>query len=113
MYHCQTGNPGSSRSGTRRVEVLENCRGHVSEYMTRAVSIFMVALASLAVQRVYAQPPAAPVAGQAQPVAVRGTEMAGATQFRAHCETCHGKIARAPSLGMLRRMAPERIYQAL
>ena len=73
----------------------------------------MVALASLAVQRVYAQPPAAPVAGQAQPVAVRGTEMAGATQFRAHCETCHGKIARAPSLGMLRRMAPERIYQAL
>src|ERR1017187_7220407 len=81
--------------------------------MTRAVSIFMVALASLAVQRVYAQPPAAPVAGQAQPVAVRGTEMAGATQFRARCETCHGKIARAPSLGMLRRMAPERIYQAL
>jgi len=60
-------------------------------------------------QAALAQQPAAP----GQPPAVRGTEMAGANQFRAHCEVCHGTDPRAPSIAMLRRMAPERIYQAL
>ena len=49
----------------------------------------------------------------APPAGVRGTEMAGANQFRAKCETCHGKIPNAPTLAMLRKMAPERIYQSL
>jgi mono/diheme cytochrome c family protein len=67
----------------------------------------------LAAHCLLAQAPANPSAAPAQNPPVRGTEMAGATQFRAHCETCHGKTPTAPSLAMLRKMAPERIYQAL
>jgi polyvinyl alcohol dehydrogenase (cytochrome) len=52
-------------------------------------------------------------AGQAQPPLIRGTEMAGANAFRAHCEVCHNTMAAAPSITMLRKMSPERIYQAL
>jgi polyvinyl alcohol dehydrogenase (cytochrome) len=52
-------------------------------------------------------------APQGGPPVVRGTEMAGAIQFRAHCEVCHGTDPRAPTVAMLRRMPPERIYQAL
>jgi polyvinyl alcohol dehydrogenase (cytochrome) len=65
----------------------------------------------LAVPCVNAQTPAA--GPQGQPAPVRGTEMAGANPFRAHCETCHGKVDNAPSIAILRKMAPERIYQAL
>lgn len=50
----------------------------------------------LAVQGALAQQPAAP----GQPPAVRGSEMAGATQFRAHCEVCHGTDPRAPSIAI-------------
>src|SRR5215471_5510468 len=52
-------------------------------------------------------------AGQAQAPVVRGTEMAGANAFRAHCEVCHNTMAAAPRIAMLRKMSPERIYQAL
>jgi polyvinyl alcohol dehydrogenase (cytochrome) len=82
--------------------------------MRRSVlAILAVSISYLAGQSLFAQQPAAPAAAPAQTPPVRGTEMAGANQFRAHCETCHGKVPRAPSLAMLRRMAPERIYQAL
>jgi polyvinyl alcohol dehydrogenase (cytochrome) len=52
-------------------------------------------------------------AAQPQPPVIRGTEMAGANAFRAHCEVCHGTMPAAPSIAMLRKMSPERIYQAL
>jgi len=61
----------------------------------------------LSVPGAYAQGPAA------QGTVVRGSDMAGANAFRAHCEVCHGTNERAPSIAMLRKMAPERIYQAL
>jgi polyvinyl alcohol dehydrogenase (cytochrome) len=81
--------------------------------MKRFQSMFLVALAWCSGLCLSGQAPANPPAAPAQNAPVRGTEMAGANQFRAHCETCHGKIPRAPTLAMLRRMAPERIYQAL
>jgi len=65
------------------------------------------------VERAQGQPPAGQPVGQGQPALVRGTEMAGANAFRAHCEVCHGTMASAPSIAMLRKMSPERIYQAL
>ena len=82
--------------------------------MTRLVWMSMVALGfCFGVARAQAQQPGGQAAGQAQPAIVRGTEMAGANAFRAHCEVCHGTMASAPTIAMLRKMSPERIYQAL
>src|SRR5579862_3147745 len=79
----------------------------------RLMRSFVIIGLVVAVPCVNAQAPAPPAGPQGQPAPVRGTEMAGANQFRAHCETCHGKVDNAPSIAILRKMAPERIYQAL
>src|SRR5271157_1726621 len=81
--------------------------------MRRVVWVSIAAMSFChGVERAQGQPPAGqPPAGQ--PALVRGTEMAGANAFRAHCEVCHGTMASAPSIAMLRKMSPERIYQAL
>jgi mono/diheme cytochrome c family protein len=81
--------------------------------MQRFVWISMAVLGLSGVATAQAQAPAGQAATPAQPALVRGTEMAGANQFRAHCEVCHGTMASAPSIAILRKMSPERIYQAL
>ena len=43
----------------------------------------------------------------------RVSEGDGSTLFGNYCATCHGKMETAPAPAMLRKMAPERIYQAL
>src|SRR5262249_28054017 len=43
----------------------------------------------------------------------RASEGDGSTLFGNNCAGCHGKIETAPPPAMLRKMAPERIYQAL
>jgi len=82
--------------------------------MRRVVWVSIAAMSFCpGVERAQGQPPAGQPVGQGQPALVRGTEMAGANAFRAHCEVCHGTMASAPSIAMLRKMSPERIYQAL
>ena len=58
------------------------------------------------VQLTFAQAPAA------APVQ-RASEGDGSTLFGNNCAGCHGKMETAPAPAMLRKMAPERIYQAL
>src|SRR5437016_9432591 len=53
------------------------------------------------------QPAAAPVAQ------VRGNEGAGSTIFGNTCEGCHGKLDSAPPPAMLKKLTPEKIYEAL
>ena len=55
-----------------------------------------------------AQPPAS------QPIEqVRGNEGAGSTIFGNTCEGCHGKLDSAPPPAMLKKLTPEKIYEAL
>src|SRR5215475_6254807 len=73
--------------------------------------LFVISVAATAQQ----QPPAQP-ATQSQPqqlVQVRGNEGAGSTIFGNACGGCHGKIETAPSPAMLKRLTPEKIYEAL
>ena len=77
--------------------------------MTRSLAIFIVPLGLFfVVQRAYAQPPA-PIAGQGQAVAVRGTEMAGRISFAPTAKPATEKWL--PLLHWLcsRKMAPEQI----
>ena len=63
-----------------------------------------------------AQPPqqAAPQPAPAQPlVQVRGNEGAGSTIFGNACGGCHGKLEAAPPPAMLKKLTPEKIYEAL
>src|SRR5215475_9664019 len=58
------------------------------------------------------QPPAQST--QAQPlVQVRGNEGAGSTIFGNSCGGCHGKLEAAPPPAMLKKLTPEKIYEAL
>ena len=50
----------------------------------------------------------------AQPVTqVRGNEGAGSTIFGNTCQGCHGKLDSAPPPAMLKKLTPEKIYEAL
>src|SRR5436190_6693151 len=55
-----------------------------------------------------------PLAGQAPPGFVAGTESGFAT-FQTQCAQCHGNpnVDRAPTPAALREMPPEKIYEAL
>src|ERR1051325_5128726 len=60
------------------------------------------------------QPPAAQPASPSQPmVQVRGNEGAGSPIFGNAGGGCHGKIETAPSPAMLKKLTPEKIYEAL
>src|ERR1700740_3269141 len=49
-----------------------------------------------------------------QPITqVRGNEGAGSTIFGNSCEGCHGKLDSAPPPAMLKKLTPEKIYEAL
>ena len=56
---------------------------------------------------VLAQPPSQPIAQ------VRGNEGAGSTIFGNTCEGCHGRLDSAPPPAMLKKLTPEKIYEAL
>src|SRR4249919_851233 len=73
---------------------------------TLSMKIFSLALLATAA---LAQPQAAP-----QPlVQVRGNEGAGSTIFGNACGGCHGKLEGAPPPAMLKKLTPEKIYEAL
>ena len=56
----------------------------------------------------FAQQPAS------QPITqVRGNEGAGSTIFGNTCQGCHGKLDSAPPPAMLKKLTPEKIYEAL
>ena len=60
------------------------------------------------------QQPAAPQPAAQQPlVQVRGDEGAGSTIFGNSCGGCHGKLEAAPSPAMLKKLTPEKIYEAI
>src|SRR6266404_3423405 len=62
------------------------------------------------------QPPqqAAPQQAPPQPlVQVRGNEGAGSTIFGNACGGCHGKLDSAPPPAMLKKLTPEKIYEAI
>jgi polyvinyl alcohol dehydrogenase (cytochrome) len=88
---------------------------YMQDTQEASVRIFPGALAAVAVFFL-----AAPFLG-AQPTApspvtqVRMTEGAGSTIFGNTCENCHGnpKVDSAPSPAMLKKLTPEKIYQAL
>src|SRR5215212_3002429 len=46
-------------------------------------------------------------------VQVRGNEGAGSTIFGNTCQGCHGKLESAPPPAMLKKLSPEKIYEAL
>jgi len=46
-------------------------------------------------------------------VQVRGNEGAGSTIFGNTCQGCHGKLDSAPPPAMLKKLSPEKIYEAL
>ena len=71
--------------------------------------LFTIALVASAQQ----QPPAQPAAQSQALVQVRGNEGAGSTIFGNACGGCHGKIESAPSPAMLKKLTPEKIYEAL
>src|SRR5207244_4390548 len=58
------------------------------------------------------QQPAPPPAPQPL-VQVRGNEGAGSTIFGNSCGGCHGKLEAAPPPAMLKKLTPEKIYEAL
>src|SRR5215471_10866632 len=59
------------------------------------------------------QPPAQPSPPSQPIVQLRGNEGAGSTIFGNACGGCHGKIETAPSPAMLKKLTPEKIYEAL
>ena len=60
------------------------------------------------------QQQAAPQPAAPQPlVQVRGNEGAGSTIFGNSCGGCHGKLEAAPPPAMLKKLTPEKIYEAL
>src|SRR5262245_37782766 len=71
-----------------------------------------IAACSLAVVAFAQQPPPPQPPGQPL-VQVRGNEGAGSTIFGNACGGCHGKIESAPSPAMLKKLTPEKIYEAL
>src|SRR5215510_6002293 len=71
--------------------------------------LFTIALVASAQQ----QPPAQPAAQSQALVQVRGNEGAGSTIFGNACGGCHGKIESAPSPAMLKKLTPEKVYEAL
>src|SRR6266404_9521458 len=46
-------------------------------------------------------------------VQVRGNEGAGSTIFGDSCGGCHGKLEAAPPPAMLKKLTPEKIYEAI
>jgi mono/diheme cytochrome c family protein len=74
----------------------------------KPVFLSLIALAAAA------QQPAAQQASPSQPlIQVRGNEGAGSTIFGNACGGCHGKIESAPPPAMLKKLTPEKIYEAL
>src|SRR3954447_25915793 len=71
-----------------------------------------VLLISLAASLAMAQqaPPSPP---QQPLVQVRGDEGAGSTIFGNACGGCHGKLEAAPPPAMLKKLTPEKIYEAI
>src|SRR4051794_25415807 len=70
--------------------------------------IYVAALLALT-GSMYIAPAQAPGSAPVQ----RASEGDGSTLFGNNCAGCHGKMETAPAPAMLRKMAPERIYQAL
>src|SRR6185369_1210176 len=73
--------------------------------------IFLIAglgAASLGSLLLLGQQPAGQPAAQ-----VRGNEGAGSTIFGNTCQGCHGKLDSAPPPAMLKKLTPEKIYEAL
>src|SRR6185436_2361078 len=66
-------------------------------------SLVLFATAALAQQQAAPQPL----------VQVRGNEGAGSTIFGNACGGCHGKLEGAPPPAMLKKLTPEKIYEAL
>src|ERR1700674_5593748 len=62
-----------------------------------------------------AQAPAAQQSPPQQQQAPRISEGAGSRQFGEFCRTCHGnaRVERAPDPAALKRMTPEKIYEAI
>src|SRR5689334_5177429 len=73
--------------------------------MKRFAFVFLAAMA--VAQQSRAQAPQQPM------VQIRGNEGAGSTIFGNACGGCHGKIETAPSPAMLKKLTPEKIYEAL
>jgi polyvinyl alcohol dehydrogenase (cytochrome) len=67
----------------------------------------LLSLSLVALAQQQPAPPSQPV------VQVRGNEGAGSTIFGNSCGGCHGKLETAPSPAMLKKLTPEKIYEAL
>src|SRR5207247_5925873 len=61
----------------------------------------------LALSQPAQQPPPQPL------TQVRGNEGAGSTIFGNSCGGCHGKLEAAPPPAMLKKLTPEKIYEAI
>jgi polyvinyl alcohol dehydrogenase (cytochrome) len=86
------------------------------ENLMKLLSRFSVALVVLALAgHPLAQQPSASPASPAAPQrpVQRASEGAGSTIFGNTCMSCHGKVEHAPPPEMLKKLSPEKIYDAL
>lgn len=81
--------------------------------MSRYFTFSICVLAMSSVVAAQQQPASAPNPGPPQSRSV--SEGNGASQFGLHCRTCHGnpQVDRAPDPAILKRMEPEKIYEAI
>src|SRR5437588_2849527 len=81
---------------------------------TLSASSMVLGMMVAASQIALSQQQAAPDPGAPKPlVQVRGNEGAGSTIFGDACGGCHGKLEAAPSPAMLKKLTPEKIYEAV
>src|SRR4051794_40112330 len=59
------------------------------------------------------RPPATPAVGAPPPPTEGSSEGVPYKLFQFHCTGCHGKMAEAPTVDILKKLTPEKIYEVM